>query len=192
MQRFRFILGSISALTIAVLCVAAPAFAQEGGAVDTPTGLIFKIINSAVVVAIIVWGFAKCRPIFRKRGEEIEQKIAEGTRAREAAEARQREIRVKMAGLPMEIEQLRATGKREAELEAQRLRDAAKADAQKIEKTAQAEIEAAVRAGQMTLKSIAAGKAIAQAEAMLRSQITPQADANLVHSFVADLERSSN
>jgi F-type H+-transporting ATPase subunit b len=193
MPRPRAILGSISALTIAIFCLAAPAFAQEGeGPVNSPSGMTFRIVNSAIVVALIVWAFAKCRPIFRKRTEEIEQKIAEGTRAREAAEARQRDVRVKMAGLPMEVEQLRASGKREAELEAQRLREGAKADAQKIEKNAQAEIEAAVRAGQMALKSLAAGKAVAQAEALLRREITPQADANLVRAFVADLERSSN
>jgi F-type H+-transporting ATPase subunit b len=185
---------SISAFTVASLFAAAPAFAQEGGggAVDTPTGQIFKIINSALVVAIIVWLFMKARPLFRKHSDEISSKIAEGTRAREAAEAKQREIRVKMAGLPMEVEQLRASGKREAELEAQRLRDAAKADAQKIEKSAQVEINAAIRAGQMKLKQIGAEKAIAQAEAVLRREITPQADANLVHKFVAELDRSVN
>lgn len=184
---------SISAFTVASLLAAAPAFAQEGGgATDTPTGQIFKIINSALVVALIVWGFMKCAPLFRKHSDEISSKIAEGTRAREAAEAKQREIRVKMAGLPMEVEQLRVSGKREAELEAQRLRDAAKADAQKIEKSAQVEINAAIRAGQMALKQIGAEKAIAQAEALLRREITPQADANLVHKFVAELDRSVN
>lgn len=193
MPRLRLILGSISALTVAIFCLAVPAFAQEGeGPVNSPSGMVFRIVNSAIVVALIVWAFAKCRPMFRKRTQEIEQKIAEGTRAREAAEARQREVRVKMAGLPMEVEQLRASGKREAELEAQRLREGAKSDAQKIEKNAQAEIEAAVRAGQLALKSLAAGKAVAQAEALLRKEITPQADTNLVRAFVADLERSSN
>jgi F-type H+-transporting ATPase subunit b len=185
---------SISALAVTTLFAAAPVFAQEGGgATDTPAGQIFKIINSALVVggiafALVYW----CGPLFRKHADEISAKIAEGTRAREAAEAKQREIRVKMAGLPMEVEQLKADGKREAELEAGRLREAAKADAQKIEKNAQTEINAAIRAGQMALKQIGAEKAIAQAEALLRREITPQADANLVHKFVAELDRSVN
>jgi F-type H+-transporting ATPase subunit b len=184
---------SISVFTLVSLLAAAPAFAQDsGGAVDTRTGEIFKIINSAFVVALIVWVFMKWAPLFRKHADEISAKIAEGTRAREAAEAKQREIRVKMAGLPMEVEQLRASGKRESELEAGRLREAAKADAQKIEKSAQVEITAAIRAGQMALKQIGAEKAIAQAEALLRREITPQADANLVHAFVAELDRSIN
>jgi F-type H+-transporting ATPase subunit b len=184
---------SISVFTLASLSAAAPAFAQEGGAVDTPAGQIFKIINSALVVGGIAFSLVYwCGPFFRKHADEISAKIAEGTRAREAAEAKQREIRVKMAGLPMEVEQLRASGKRESELEAGRLREAAKADAQKIEKTAQGEINAAIRAGQMALKQIGAEKAIAQAEALLRREITPQADANLVHNFVAELDRSVN
>lgn len=193
MRSPRFLLSSIPVLTFTVLCAAAPVFAQEGeGPVNTPSGMIFRIVNSAVVVALFVWAFKKCTPIFRKRAEEISQKIEEGTLAREAAERQRQEIKAKLAGLETEIQNLRVAGKREAEAEAQRLRELAKVEAQKVEENAKAEIAAAVRAGQMALKSLTAGKAVAQAEAMLRQQITPQTDAGLVRTFVADLDRSIN
>jgi F-type H+-transporting ATPase subunit b len=193
MRSPRFLLRSIPVLTFTILCGCAPAFAQEGeGPVNSPTGWIFRIVNSAFVVALIVWAFMKCAPIFRKRAEDISQKIEEGTRAREAAERQRQEIKAKLAGLETEVQNLRAAGKREAEAEAQRLRELAKVEAQKVEENAKAEIAAAVRAGQMALKSLTARKAVAQAEAMLRQQVTPQADTGLVRTFVADLERSVN
>jgi F-type H+-transporting ATPase subunit b len=193
MRALRIMLGSSSALILGILCAATPAFAQEGdSAVNSPSGLIFKIVNSAVVVALFIWGFSKAAPHFRKHADEISGKIAEGTRAREAAERQRQEIQAKLAGLETEVQNLRAAGKREAEGEAQRLREMAKAEAQKIEANAQAEIAAAVRAGKMALKSLTAGKAVAQAEAILRKEITPQSDANLAHKFVAELERSAN
>jgi len=139
-----------------------------------------------------VWAFKKWTPLFRKHADEISEKIAEGTRAREAAERQRQEIKAKLAGLETEIQQLRDSGKREAAAEATRLREAAKADAQKIEAQAKEEIAAAVRAAQLALKAATAGKAVAQAEALLRQQITPQTDANLVRTFVAILEGSVN
>ena len=139
MRSLRILAGSIPVLTIALLFAAAPAFAQEAeGPVATPTGLIFRIVNSAVVIGLIVWGLSKCAPIFRQRADEISQKIEEGTRARQAAEQQRQEIKARLAGLETEIQQLREQGKREAEQEAARLREAAKADAQKIEAQAKA------------------------------------------------------
>lgn len=185
--------GSIPVLATALLFGATPAFAQQGeGPVSTPAGMIFRIVNSAIVIALIVWAFKKCAPLFRKHADEISEKIAEGTRAREAAERQRQEIKAKLAGLETEIQQLKDSGKREAAAEAARLRDAAKADAQKIEAQAKTEIAAAVRAAQLALKAATADKAVAQAEALLREQITPQADINLVRTFVANLERSVN
>jgi F-type H+-transporting ATPase subunit b len=193
MRLLRILGGSIPVLTIALLFAATPVFAQEGeGPANTPAGMIFKIVNSAFVISLIVWAFKKWTPLFRKHADEISEKIAEGTRAREAAERQRQEIKAKLAGLETEIQQLRDSGKREAAAEATRLREAAKADAQKIEAQAKEEIAAAVRAAQLALKAATAGKAVAQAEVLLRQQITPQTDANLVRTFVADLERSVN
>jgi F-type H+-transporting ATPase subunit b len=193
MRSLRILAGPIPVLAIALLFAATPAFAQESeGPVSTPAGMIFRIVNSAFVIGLIVWAFSKAAPHFRKHADDISQKIAEGTRAREGAEKQRQEIKARLAGLETEIGQLREAGKREALAEASRLRDAAKADAQKIETQAKAEIAAAVRAAQHALKAATADKAVAQAEALLRQQINPQADANLVRTFVASLERSVN
>ncbi len=184
-----------SCCAVSALLLAAPAFAQEGGdsATDSPAGTTYRWVNFAIVFIGLVFILVKWGgPAFRKHTDEIAQKIAEGTRAREAAEAQRQEIRAKLEGLTVEVETMRANSKREMEAEAQRLRNLAKVEAQKIEDNAQSEISAAIRAGQFALKSLTARNAVAQAEALLRKEITPASDAKLVHTFVADLERSSN
>ncbi len=192
MRTFRIFAGSIFVFTMALLFAATPVFAQEEGPVSTPAGTIFKIVNSVFVIALIFWAFSKAAPHFRKHADDISQKIEEGTRARDAAEKQRQEIKARLAGLETEIQQLREKGKQEAAAEASRLREAAKADAQKIEAQAKVEIAAAIRAAQQALKAATADKAVAQAEALLRQQINPQTDANLVRTFVTNLERSVN
>jgi F-type H+-transporting ATPase subunit b len=192
MRTFRIFASSIFVFMMALLFAATPVFAQEEGPVSTPAGAIFKIVNSALVIALIFWAFSKWAPVFRKRADDISQKIEEGTRAREAAEKQRQEIKARLAGLETEIGQLREKGKQEAAAEASRLREAAKADAQKIEAQAKVEIASAIRAAQQALKAATADKAVAQAEVLLRQQITPQTDANLVRTFVTNLERSVN
>ena len=56
----------------------------------------------------------------------IAQKIAEGTRAREAAQQRRSEVEEKMKGLDQEVARIRADAKRDGEAEALRLRAGAK------------------------------------------------------------------
>lgn len=105
---------------------------------------------------------------------------------------RRREVEDKLKGLDQEIARIRADAKRDSDAEAVRLRAAAKQDAQKIERAAQAEIEAAERAARLELKSMAARMAVDRAEALLRDALTPKAEAVLFSGFVGELERSAN
>lgn len=176
------------------LLAAVPALAQEGESspADSTTGWVFRWINFAIVLALIVYGFRKAAPIFRSRTDEIAQKIAEGTRAREAAEKQRQEVREKLAGIGAEISVMRAEAKRGAEAEAERLRELARMEAETIERAAQAEIAAAERAALLELKATAARMATERAEAMLRKEMTPQNEAALFGGFVAELEGTAN
>jgi F-type H+-transporting ATPase subunit b len=179
---------------VAVLLTAAPVFAQEGAsATDSPTGRIFRWLNFAIVFALLAWVIVKFgAPNFRTRAAEISEKIAEGARARETAEKQRQEIRAKVANLQNEIEQLRLQGRRDAENEAQRLRDTVRSESEKIELAARAEIDAAARAGRLELKALGARLSVQLAEAMLRQELTPQAEAKLFRSFVGELGRNVN
>jgi F-type H+-transporting ATPase subunit b len=172
-----------------------PVLAQEREtpAAETPTGYIFRWLNFAIVFCVIAYTAKKWGgPYFRAQAEEIAQKIAEGARAREAAERQKKEIEQKLAGLDGEIKRIREEGKRDQQAEAKRLRDLARSEAEKIEHAAQMEIEAAGRAANQELKARAARLAIERAEVMLQKEMTSQAEAGLFRTFVAEMERSVN
>jgi F-type H+-transporting ATPase subunit b len=177
-----------------VLLIASPALAQENqpSAADSATGWLFRWINFAIVLALIVYAFRKAAPKFRSRQEEISRQIQEGTRAREAAEQKQREVQAKMAGIDKFVAEMRAEAKRRAEAEAQRLRELARTEAGMIEAAANAEIAAAERAARLELRVFAARIAVERAEAMLQREMTPGAEAALFGTFVAEVERSAN
>jgi F-type H+-transporting ATPase subunit b len=191
-QGSRFGLAGI--LFLALLVTAIPLVAEEHppSAVDSPTGWIFRWVNFAILLGLIVYAFRKAAPSLRSHGEEISQRIAEGTRAREAAERQRAEAQAKLAGIEQEVAALRVEAKRGAEAEAQRLRDLARTEAEMIEKAAQAEIAAAERAARRELKNLAAGAAIERAEAALRAEMTPESEAVLFGTFVAELEGRAN
>ena len=63
-------------------------------------------------------------------------------------------------------------GRRDAEEEAQRLRDTVRSESEKIEQAARTEIEAAARAGRLELKALGARLSVQLAEAMLRQELT--------------------
>src|SRR5450631_3909511 len=134
-----------------ILVAAAPAFAQEAAAAtESPLGRTFRWLNFAIVFVLLAYVIVKFgAPGFRRKAAEISEKIAEGARAREAAELQRQEIRAKVANLQEEIEQLRLQGRRDAEDEAQRLRDTVRSESEKIELAARAEIDAAARAGRL-------------------------------------------
>ena len=181
-------------LIFGALLVALPALAQEGGdaATDSSLGHTFRWVNFAIILGLLVYALVKLGPTFRTKAREISEKIAEGTRARETAERQRQEIQAKVANLETEIEQLRIQAKRDADSEAQRLRDTGRFESEKIEQAARVEIDAAARAGRHELKALGARLSIQLAEAMLRQELTPQAETKLFHSFIAELGRNVN
>jgi F-type H+-transporting ATPase subunit b len=185
---------ALSVATASFLISAGPALAQEAGTsyADSSTGWIFRWLNFAIVVGLLVYAFRKAAPAFRRNSEEISRKIAEGARAREAAEAQRRDVQAKMAGIDAEVAAMREDAKRGTQAEAERIRALAKSDAEAIERAARAEVAAAERAARLELRSAAARLAVQRAETILREQLTAGDEATLFRAFVGELERSSN
>jgi F-type H+-transporting ATPase subunit b len=187
--------GMFGFLAVFLFLAAWPVLAQEHETppAETPTGYIFRWLNFAIVFGGIAYVAVKMGgPYFRAQAEETAQKIAEGARAREAAERQKMEIEQRLAGLDDEIKRMRVDAKRDVEGEAKRLRDQARSEADKIERAAQLEIDAAGRAANQELKALAARLAIERAEAMLQKEMTPQAETGLFRTFVAEMERNVN
>ncbi|HEY6464535.1 MAG TPA: ATP synthase F0 subunit B [Candidatus Acidoferrales bacterium] len=187
------VLPKLLCAVASIALMAAPVMAQETGDVTTTTtGWVFRWINFAIIFGLIAWGFSKAGPYFRKTADQISQKIAEGKRAREAAENQRRMVQEKMSHLDAEVAQLRADAKRANEGEAQRIRAMAKEEAQNIERAGHAEIAAAERQARLELKAFAGRVAVEQAEVILREQMTASTEAAVFRTFVESLDGSRN
>src|ERR1700734_4142945 len=114
------LLVTIGFFSVFLFLAALPALAQESETpAESQTGYIFRWLNFAIVFGGIAYAAVKWGgPYFRAQAEETSRKIAEGARAREAAERQRKEIDAKLAGLDDEINRLRAEAKRDAEAEA--------------------------------------------------------------------------
>jgi F0F1-type ATP synthase membrane subunit b/b' len=176
------------------LLAAAPALAEEAeqSPADAPVGQVFRWINFAIVLGLLIYGFRKGLPYFRTHAEEISQKIAEGARARDAAEKRRSEAQAKLANIGTDVAEMRLEAKRAAALESERVRGLARAEADTIERAAQAEIAATERAARLELKALAARMAIERAEALLRQELTPKVESARFSKFVAELAGGAN
>ncbi len=188
--KLQIVARNLLAVGVAVALAALPVLAQEdqSSPVDSSTGWAFRWLNFAIVFAGILWFATKiCGPYFRGRTEEIAAKVAEGARAREAAEQQRKEAEAKLATIDQEVARMRVEAKRSGEAEILRLREASKKEAEMIEHAAQEEIAAAQRSARFELKTLAGRLAIERAEALLRQELTPQAEATLFHAFVEQL-----
>ena len=190
MNRARNFAGPAARLAALVFLFAAPALAQEANSVtDQPVGQVFRWINFAIVLGLIVWGFSKAVPYFRRHAEEISQKIAEGARAREAAEKRRADAQAKLATIGAEVARMREESKRASALEAERLKALARTEAETIERAAQAEIAATEHAARLELKTLAARLAVERAEDLLRGQIDSAIEAALRVATLAMIQQ---
>jgi F-type H+-transporting ATPase subunit b len=194
MTRNRRIVFVASVLLMSLAAAVSAHGAEEGGsaAKDRATE-IFKWINFAIVAGAIYWYFGKVLPPkFRSHAETIGSAITKATAAKAAADAQVRDAETKLANLEKEVAELRAVAARESAAEVERIRLATQSDAQKIAAAARAEIEAAERAARLELKALAARLAVDGAETLLVKQLTPQAQASLISSFVKSLEGRLN
>jgi len=194
MTRDRLLFFVVGVVFVLLFAVAGAHAAEEGAnaAVERATE-IFKWINFAIVVGVLVWVFGKLLPpVFRKKAEAISSAITNATNAKTVADAQLRDAETRLANLQKEVAELRAYAERESVAEVERLRAATRNDALKIAAAARAEIEAAERAARLELKALAANLAVDGAESLIAKQLTPQAQESLISNFVKSLEGRPN
>jgi len=184
-------------LAVSVLAAGAPPFAAAEGRgqslVESPTGELFRWINFVIVAGVMLYLLVKLGgPAFRSNANQIQAAIAEGTRAREAADQARRAAEAKLAGLDAEIAAMKAEAEKSARTEAEKIRAQAQAEAEKIDLAGGAEIDAAERAARLELRQWVAERVVVRAEDLLRDQVTPAADGALVKGFIQGLGGRAN
>lgn len=192
------IAAAVAALTLPLVAFAAPeAHGADHGGIEWVTpiightgklGLLWSIINFAVLLWILEKIlFKPLRNRTRDKHDTVKAEIDKATAAREEAEGVLTEYRGRLARLDAEIAELLADAKAKAEADRARIVAAAKREADQITHAAKAaaEREAATRRRQLEAEIV--DRAVARAEALLRSKLTPADQRGMVDRYVEQL-----
>jgi F-type H+-transporting ATPase subunit b len=173
-----------SLATALLLLIAAPALASSGG--EEGHLPVFELINFALLVAILVYfGRKPMRDMFATRRETIAKDIETASALLDQAEARNAEWQRKLADLDSELEDLRATARRRAEEERERILAEASEAAERIQRDAVASVEQELRRAQEALREEAASLATELAAGMLREHVSDGDRERLVDEFIS-------
>jgi F-type H+-transporting ATPase subunit b len=131
-------------------------------------------------------------PFFATRNLKIQQDMLDAQEARADAEKRAADVDRRLANLAAEIASLKAESQSEAQSETQRSMQYTAAEIAKIQAHAEREIASAGKAARMELKRYSAELAVQFAEQKISARMTGEAQDNLVHGFVHDLEHPAS
>ena len=185
---------TVGSLLCSVFFLALSAQAEEAGSASQQSAEnLFKWINFALVVGVIVWLCLKKGPrFFGRRADVISSEIQKSTEAKKQADQQLHDAETKLRNLEKEVADLRASAQRESEAEADHIRALTATDERKIVEAGKAEVDAAERAARLELKALAANLAVSGAESLLVKQLTPAAQEALIINFVKTLDGRPN
>jgi F0F1-type ATP synthase membrane subunit b/b' len=126
--RSGFVVGAV-----VVLATSTAWGAEHGGA--SLGDVVVRLFNFALAVAVLVWIFTRVfslRDFFAARRTAIEGELASVERQLQDAKARIEAVREQVARVGEEVEQILATGHRQAEAEAKRIVDAGRERSRRI------------------------------------------------------------
>lgn len=160
-----------------------------------PTGIwtnttLWRVVNLLIFVIFLVYILQKkvrIGKVFDDRAASIVKELEQAKRDKQEAQARLQEIEARLGRLDQEVADIRSEAERESAREAERIRQAAAADADKIGNTAKREIEGAMKAARTELRAFVADQAVALAEGTIRREIRPADNTRMVNKFIDDL-----
>ena len=163
--------------------------AAEEPSEESPRALLYKVINFVLLAGGL--GFVLRKPLaefFSSRAASIRKSLDEGRKALETSQGQLRAVEEKLEHLGEEIAEFKASAEREMGVERQRLRQAAAEEAARILDSARAQMDTALRAARIELKSFAAQQSVALAEELIRATLDEPARQRLVSQFAATLQ----
>lgn len=173
-----------------VFAVAASAAVASEGAAGQPAGIpwgdiLKQTVNFAILAGALVYFLRKPLSSFLKERSEILRKsIDDAARAREEAAAKLSAIETRMAGLSDEVAGMNRKMDAEAKEEANRFRDAAQSEIERIRVQTQVAADQEVKKARLELRREAAALATAAAEEIVRKTMTPEDRERLVRENI--------
>jgi len=203
----RLLASAFLALALCTLCVPAHSAPQESQPAktsgvtppaepapeDSSAGQVFRRLNFLLVFGGLTFLIAHSAPaFFRARAEEVSREITEAAAKKSEADARLREAEAGLAQLDQAQAKMRADAQRDFAAESERIRKATAADMEKVDHTADIEIDATTRMALIELRAATARIAVQRATAMVSEQMTPGRRELIFRKFVANLPRGAN
>jgi F-type H+-transporting ATPase subunit b len=175
--------------SIGFVLFAVPLLAQEAGAPEKPSVLLWQALNFVILAGLLGWMAVKQGgPLLTARSKEINEGLAAGERAKKEADARAAEVQAKLGNLEKEIASLRTGAREERDREADRIRRESQAEIARIQVQAEHEIESAGKQARLEVQRAAAKLAVDLAEQKVRARMSPEIQSALLHGFVHDLD----
>ncbi len=174
------------AVVPAILLSASNAMAaSEGGSSWTPWLLLWRVINTVALLALLVY-FVK-KPLvnfFQERKANIVRELEEAKEKRDEAIQLIEEYKLKMAGMEQELAKMSAELKKASESDSQKLVATAEELASSMIESAKMTAEQEVRKARILLKNEAVEMAMSMAEALIKEKINDQDRKRIVEDYL--------
>lgn len=168
------------------ICGAAAAAEEAGGHAGIPWGEIFKqAVNFGILVGVLVYFLRKPVGSFLKeRSELLKRSIDEAARARASAAEKLLAIEARMNRLAQEVAEMNRKMDAETDEETRRIREAAKAEVERLHAQVQFAADQEVKKAKAELRREAAGLAARAAEEIVSKTITPEDQERMVRENI--------
>jgi len=155
-----------------------------------PDHPVWRVINLAVFLAVMIYIFRyrlRIGKVFEDRAAGIAHELDEARKEKEEAQRRLIEIESRLQQVDQEAAEIRAKAEIEARQEAERIRQTAEADSEKIKQLATREIDGAMRAARAELRSYVAELSVGLAEQGIRRNLKPEDDRKILADYAREL-----
>lgn len=183
--------GWIALACPCALVLAGPAFAAGGGEEDVVKDLLYRVLNVAILLGVLVY-FAR-KPIqgfFSDRRNQIRDSLGAATELVRRAETRYSKWQRRLADLEDELGSIRETARERAEREREQIIADARAAAERIVHDARSAVDQEVRRAKAQLRDEASELAVELAAEILREQVTTRDRERLFDEFLERIERT--
>jgi F-type H+-transporting ATPase subunit b len=180
--------GSLLLALFLLLAAVSPvlAAAAEGSSPWTTSMLLWRVVNTVALVALLVWALKKpLVTFFKDRKTQIEKDLAEAKEQRDRALQLIKEYEQKIAGMQQELDKMRADLRKAAGAESEKVVANAERLSATMVETARLTAEQEVRKAKITLKNEAVDLAVQMAEALIREKINEDDRKRIVEDYLA-------
>lgn len=161
-------------------------FAAEEGGHDSGSGMLWRIVNFAILAAGIFFiaRYFNLKDFFASKRESIKKELEQARLAKEEAEEKAKEFEQKLSLLDKRIEEIYKEIRSEGEIEKKRIIEEAVRLAERIKEQARLAAEQEIKKAKEEIKGELAKVAVDMAEEILRSELTAADHERLIKEYL--------